>query len=89
MDIQKVITNIKAVDCPVDTLEERVRDACKVPGLDGDPVVIMDRNEHLDKGELKAYNVHIVNGDAPRIVAMVREGIDGYVTTVEDAYTLK
>lgn len=89
MDVNKIITNIKSVDCPQDKLEERIKDACKVPGMDGDPVVIMDRNESLDREDLKAYNVHIINEDAQNIVAMVREGYDGYVSTVMDAYTSK
>lgn len=89
MDVDRIITNIKTVDCPPDKLQEKIRDACKVPGLDGDPVVVMDRNEYLDKENLKAYNIHIINGDTPRIVAMVREGQDGYVSTVTDAYALE
>lgn len=89
MDVEKILENIKTVDCPVDSLTERIEEACNVPGMDGKPAVIVDRNEHLDKGELKAYNVHIVNEDVPRIVAMVREGQDGYVATVMDAYTLE
>lgn len=89
MDVERVLRNIKTVDCPVDSLEEKIRDACRVPGMEEDSAVVVDRNEHLDKGELKAYNVHIVNEDAPRIVAMVREGNDGYVSTVMDAYTLE
>lgn len=89
MDIERVIDNIKAVDCPPDELWNKIKEACKVPGVDGEPAVIVDRNEYLDKEDLKAYNVHIVGEDAPRIVAMVREGYDGYVTTVMEAYTLE
>jgi hypothetical protein len=86
MDIEKVIYNIKHVDCPPDELQEKIKDACKVPGIDGNPVVIMDRNEKLDKANLMAYDIHIMNGEAPKIVAMVKEGQDGYVATVEDAF---
>lgn len=89
MDLNKLISNIKTVDCPPDKLQERIKDACRVPGIDGNPVVVMDRNENLDKEDLKAYKIHIINSDAPGIVAMVHEGIDGYVSTVVDAYTLK
>ena len=86
MDVEKIITNIKMVDCPPDKLQEKIKDACKVPGMDGNPVVIMDRNEKLDRADLMAYDVHIMNGTAPKIVAMVREGSEGYVATVEDAF---
>jgi hypothetical protein len=86
MDVEKIISNIKLVDCPPDKLQERIKDACKVPGMEGDPVVIMDRNERRDREELIAYDVHIMNGTAPKIIAMVREGRDGYVATVEDAF---
>ncbi|ERI94594.1 hypothetical protein HMPREF1982_00903 [Clostridiales bacterium oral taxon 876 str. F0540] len=85
----KIIENIKTVDCPPDRLQEKISDACKVPGIDGNPVVIMDRNENLDREDLKAYSIHIINADVPNIVAMVREGYDGYVNTVTDAYTLE
>ncbi len=89
MKIDRVISNIKTVDCPPDKLQERIQDACRVPGIGGEPAVVVDRNENLDKEDLKAYNVHIVNTDAPPIVAMVKEGYDGYVATVTDAYTLE
>ncbi len=46
----------------------------------------MDRNEKLDKSDLEAYEIHIMNETIPKIVAMVREGSDGYVATVEDAF---
>lgn len=88
MDLNRVLTNIKAIDCPVDALQDRIRDACKVPGIDGAAVVVVDRNEPLDRGELKAYDIHIMNENAPKITAMVREGQDGYVSTVTDAFTL-
>ncbi|MCM0647797.1 hypothetical protein NBE98_05325 [Clostridium swellfunianum] len=86
MDVEKVIGNIKMIDCPVDKLKENITAACKVPGMAGEPVVVVDRNEKMDKVGLQAYNVHIMNGEAPKIVAMVREGSDGYVSTVEDAF---
>lgn len=88
MDLEKVLTNIKAIDCPVDFLQERIKDACRVPGIEGKPVVVMDRNEIMDKENLKAYDIHIINANSPKIVAMVREGEDGYVSTVIDAFTL-
>lgn len=86
MDVEKIIINIKMVDCPTDRLQEKIKDACKVPGMDGDPVIIMDRNENMDRADLIAYNIHIMNGTAPKIVAMVRERSEGYVATVEDAF---
>jgi hypothetical protein len=86
-NVDRIIANIKTVDCPPDKLQERVADACKVPGIGGNPAVIMDRAEDLDREDLKAYSIHIVNADTPGIVAMVHEGIDGYVSTVVDAYT--
>lgn len=86
MDVEKVISNIKMIECPADKLKENITAACKVPGMDGDPVVIIDRNEKMDKIGLQAYNVHIISGEAPEIITMVREGSDGYVATVEEAF---
>ena len=86
MDVEKILSNIKMIDCPVDKLKENITAACKVPGMDGSPVVIIDRIEKMDRVGAQAYAVHIMNGEAPKIVAMVREGSEGYVATVEDAF---
>jgi hypothetical protein len=86
MDVEKIISNMKMIECPNDKLKENITAACKVPGMDGIPVVIIDRNETRDRDELMAYSVHIMNGQAPEIIAMVREGSEGYVDTVEDAF---
>lgn len=86
MDVEKIVSNLKMIECPNDKLNENIKAACKVPGMDGNPVVIIDRNEYRDTEELMAYNIHIMNGEAPKIVAMVREGSDGYVDIVEDAF---
>jgi hypothetical protein len=88
MDLEKVLSNLKAVDCPVDLLQERIKDACRVPGLEENPVVVMDRNENMDKENLKAYDIHIINVDSPKVIALIREGEDGYVATVMDAFIL-
>ncbi len=86
MDVEKIISNIKMIECPVDELKENITSACKVPGMDGDPVVVIDRNEKMDTIGLQAYSVHIMNGEAPQIITMVREGSEGYVATVEEAF---
>jgi hypothetical protein len=86
MDAEKIISNIKMIECPVDELKENITSACKVPGMDGNPVVVIDRNEKMDTIGLQAYSVHIMNGEAPQIITMVREGSEGYVATVEEAF---
>jgi hypothetical protein len=86
MKVDKLLDNLKSIDCPVDKLNERIVDACKVPGIGGNPSVAVDRLEDMDNERAKAYNIHINNSGAPDIVAMVREGEDGYVSTVIDAY---
>ena len=89
MKVDRLLDNIKAIDCPVDKLNERIVDACKVPGIGGNPSVAVKRTEDMDRERLKAYNIHINNTSTPDIVAMVREGEDGYVSTVVDAYPIE
>jgi hypothetical protein len=86
MNVDRILTNLKTIDCPPDSLRDKIKDACAVPGIGGDPAVVVDREESMDRGDLQAYNIHIINTDTPSIVAMVREGYDGYVTTVIDAF---
>jgi hypothetical protein len=88
MIVDRIIDNIKSIECPVDMINNRLADACKVPGIGGNPAVAVERLEDKDGEDTIAYSVHINNTNTPDIVAMVRNGQDGYVSTVIDAYTL-
>lgn len=87
--IDDIATVIKEIDCPEDKLKEKIIKSFKGYEYNGTSEVMVDRDESLDKDELQGYRAYVNKEGAPTIVAMVRQGIDHYVTTVEDAYILK
>ncbi|QGU95906.1 hypothetical protein GOM49_13120 [Clostridium bovifaecis] len=87
--IEDVAAVIKEIDCPEDKLKEKIINAYKGYQYNGGSEVIVARDEALDKDELQGYRTYVNEEGAPIIIAMVRQGIDHYVTTVEDTYILK
>ncbi|MFU0825809.1 hypothetical protein [Clostridium sp.] len=87
--IEDVRAVINEIDCPEDKLKEKLIAAYDGYQYNGETEVIVSRDESLDSDELQAYRTYINKEGSPAIVAMVRQGLDHYVTTVEEAYILK
>ncbi|MCT8976708.1 hypothetical protein N4T77_08865 [Clostridium sp. CX1] len=84
--IENVLEVIKEIDCKDDELYNKIRSAYEGYEYDGKTEVVIERKEKYDESDLKAYSAHIDAKDAPEIIAVIREGADGYVATVMNAY---
>ncbi|MBC2582890.1 hypothetical protein [Clostridium sp. DJ247] len=84
--IEEVLKDIKQIDCQADQLEDQFRTACDGYEYKGNSRLVVNRNKELDQIGLNAYSIYVDEPQAPKIVAMVKEGRDHYVSTVVNAY---
>lgn len=87
--LEDVAEVIKEIDCPEDKLKEKFINAFNGYQYSGSTEVIVDRDETYDKGELQGYKIYINKEGSPKVIAMVKQGMDHYVTTVEDVFIVK
>ncbi len=84
--IENVLEVIKEIDCMDDELYEKIRGAYQGYEYNGKADVVIERMERYDEQDFRAYSAHVDAKNAPEIIAVVREGADGYVATVMNAY---
>lgn len=87
--LEDVAAVIKEIDCPEDKLKEKLINAFNGYQYNGSTEVIVDRDETYDKDELQGYKIYINKEGSPKVIAMVKQGMDHYVTTVEDVFIVK
>lgn len=87
--IEKVsmIDVLKEIDCPVDKFENKVKQTLADYNHVGVEDVTVERDRSLDQGKLKGYRAALM-GERSQVVVMVNDGIDHYVSTVEDVYVM-
>jgi hypothetical protein len=81
-----VIDTMKEIECPIDQLENKIKEAYKELMKNTSEDVVIVRDSGKDTLGLKAYNVHSSNNEDLPITFLVREGEEHYVTSVEDAF---
>lgn len=84
--IEEVLEDIKNIDCQADQLQDKIKSAYEGYEYKGQSDVVIKRAEQLDNMELRAYDTHVGSRKAPKVIAVVKEGQDHYVSTVVDAY---
>lgn len=84
--IEDVLEVVREIDCKDDELYIKIRAAYEGYEYEGRSDVVIERKEKYDELGFKAYSTHIDAKNAPKIITVVREGVDGYVATVVDAY---
>ena len=84
--IEEVLENIKGIDCQADQLQDKIKSAYQGYEYEGQSEVVIKRDESLDEMGFQAYSTYVGSRKAPKVIAVVREGADHYVSTVVDAY---
>lgn len=84
--IEQVLEDIKQIDCQADQLQDRIKSAYEGYQHEGQSEVVIKRDESLDEMGFRAYSTYVGSRKAPKVITVVREGQDHYVSTVVDAY---
>lgn len=84
--IEEVLEEIKSIDCQADQLQDKIKFAYEGYQYEGNTNVTIKRDESLDEMGFQAYSTYVGTRKAPKVIAVVREGADHYVSTVVDAY---
>ena len=85
-NIEDVLEDIRNIDCPADQLQDKIKSAYEGYQYEGTSDVVIKRDEGLDEIGLRAYSTYVGSIKAPKVIAVIKEGQDHYVSTVVDAY---
>jgi hypothetical protein len=85
-NIEDVLEDIKSIDCQADQLQDKIKSAYEGYQYEEQSDVVIKRDESLDEMGFQAYSTHVGSRKAPKVIAVVKEGQDHYVSTVVDAY---
>ena len=84
--IEQVVEDIKQIDCQADQFQDEIKSAYQGYQYEGQSDVVIKRDESLDEVGCQSYSTYVDSRKAPKVIAVVREGQDHYVSTVVDAY---
>lgn len=87
--IEDVLEDIKQIDGQANKLKNMILNAYEGYEYNGASEVTINRDKENDSINSKAYRISVISPNAPKIIAMVNEGKDHYVSTVADAYIEK
>jgi hypothetical protein len=82
-----MVKKIIGIECPADIVADRVIEVLEEYNLDGQYQITSRVDEDYDETRLKYYRAFSEIGDNPDLVMVVKEGMDGYVAKIVDAYT--
>ena len=82
-----IIKRIIGIECPVDKVTDRVIGVLEEYDLDGQYQITSRIDEDYDETRLKYYRAFSETENKPDLIMVVKEGMDGYVAKVVDAYT--
>lgn len=85
-NIEDVLEDIRNIDCQADQLQDKIKSAYEGYQYQGQSDVVIKKIESSDETGLQEYDTHVGSRKAPKVIAVVREGQDHYVSTVVDAY---
>lgn len=78
---------IIGIECPTDNVADRVINVLEEYNLGGQYQITSRADEDYEETRLRYYRAFSETGDNPDIVMVVKEGKDGYVAKIVDAYT--
>jgi hypothetical protein len=82
-----ITKRIIGMECPTDKVTDRVIGVLEEYDLEGQYQITSRTDDDYDETRLKYYRAYSETGDRPDLVMVVKEGKDGYVAKVVDAYT--
>jgi hypothetical protein len=85
----EMLKRIIGIECPTDKVTDRVIDVLEDYHLGGEYQITSETDNDYDQTRLKFYKAYSESGDNPDLVMVVKEGKDGYVAKIVDAYTDK
>lgn len=81
-----ITKKIIGIECPADEVTDRVIGVLEEYNMDGQYQITSRADEDYDETRLKYYRAFSENDDNPDLIMVVKEGIDGYVSKIVDAY---
>lgn len=82
-----MLKKIIGIECPADKVADRVINVLEEYNLGGQYQITSEADEDFDETRLRIYKAYSENADNPDLVMVVKEGKDGYVAKIVDAYT--
>ena len=82
-----IVKKIIGIECPADKVTDRLIGVLEEYNLDGQYQITSRTDEDYDETKLKYYRAFSETGDRPDLIMVVKEGMDGYVAKIVDAYT--
>lgn len=78
---------IIGIECPTDSVADRIFNVLEEYNVDGQYQITSIADDDYKETRLRYYRAFSETGNNPDIVMIVKEGKDGYVAKVVDAYT--
>ncbi|MGE5677267.1 MAG: hypothetical protein ACM3ZR_04335 [Pseudomonadota bacterium] len=82
-----IAKRIIGMECPTDKVTDRVIGVLEEYDLEGQYQITSRTDDDYDETRLKYYRAYSETGNRPDLIMVVKEGKDGYVAKVVDAYT--
>lgn len=82
-----IVKRIIGIECPTDKVTDRVIGVLEEYDQEGQYQITSRTDEDYEETRLKYYRAYSETGGRPDLVMVVKEGKDGYVAKVVDAYT--
>lgn len=83
----EIMGRIIGIECPTDKVTDRVIGVLEEYDMEGQYQVTSRPDEDYEETRLRYYRAYSENGNRPDLIMVVKEGKDGYVAKVVDAYT--
>jgi hypothetical protein len=81
-----ITRRIIGIECPTDKVTDRVIGVLEEYDLEGQYQITSRIDEDYEETRLKYYRAYSETGNRPDLIMVVKEGMDGYVAKVVDAY---
>lgn len=82
-----IVKRISGIECPADKVADRIIGVLEEHNPEGQYQIASRIDEDYDNTRLKYYRAFSETGDNPDLIMVVKEGMDGYVAKIVDAYT--
>lgn len=82
-----LVKRIIGIECPTDTVTDRVINVLEEYNMGGQYQITSRTDEDFNETRLRYYKAFSESGDNPDLIMVVKEGMDGYVAKIIDAYT--
>jgi len=84
--INDMLRKIIGIECPTDKVTDRVVNVLEEYNLGGEYQITSHTDEDYNETRLRFYKAFSETGDNPDLIIGAKEGKDGYVAKIVDAY---